>query len=360
MNEKRTLCAADDAPPDITVIVVSYETREMTLACLRSVIAQAVTARCELIVVDNASTDGSAAAIRAEFPDIRLIALDENIGFARANNMAARYARGRRLLLLNPDTVILDHAIDRLEAFAEARPDCGIWGGRTVFADGRLNPSSCWRRATLWSIVCLAFGLTRMRGSRLFNPEGYGGWRRDTVRAVDIVTGCFFLIDRVLWERCGGFDPLFFMYGEEADLCLRARRFGARPAITPAATIIHHGHASEPDHAEQRVKVLAGRITLMQRHETAAAVHVGRLLYMLRPLLRIALLGFAARLTGRADLRRTAERWRHVWQERARWINGWNEAAIADARRPAGEATARDRPAVPAGIPGVRAAPSPR
>ena len=252
----------------------------MTLACLRSVIAQAATARYELIVLDNASTDGSAAAIRAEFPDILLIALDENIGFARANNMAALHARGRRLLLLNPDTVILDHAIDRLHAFAEGRPDCGIWGGRTVFADGRLNPASCWGRATLWSIFCLAFGLTRMRGSRLFNPEGYGGWRRDTVRAVDIVTGCFFLIDRALWQRCGGFDPVFFMYGEEADLCIRARRFGARPAITPTATIIHHGGASEPDRAEQRIKVLAGRISLMRRHEfgrvrprRAAAVH---------------------------------------------------------------------------------------
>ena len=329
----------------------------MTIACIRSVLAQAATARCELIVVDNASTDGSAAAIRAEFPDVPLLALAENIGFARANNLAARRARGRRLLLLNPDTVILDHAIDRLEAFAEARPDCGIWGGRTVFADGRLNPASCWRRATLWSIFCLAFGLTRMRPARLFNREGYGGWQRDTVRAVDIVTGCFFLIDRALWERCGGFDPQFFMYGEEADLCLRARRFGARPTITPAATIIHHGHASEPDRAEQRVKLLAGRISLMRRHELAVFVRVGRLLYMAMPLLRMVLMGAAARLSGRPRLHRAAQGWRHVWQERARWINGWNEAAIADARRATTEAAARDRGALPAGAPSVRAAP---
>ena len=357
MNEKRHIVAADDVPPDITVIIVSYETRDMTLACLRSVIAQAATARCELIVVDNASTDGSAAAIRAEFPDILLIVLDENIGFARANNLAALRARGRRLLLLNPDTVILDHAIDRLHAFAQARPDCGIWGGRTVFADGRLNAASCWHRATLWSIFCLAFGLTRMRASRLFNPEGYGGWRRDTVRAVDIVTGCFFLIDRALWQRCGGFDPVFFMYAEEADLCIRARRFGARPAITPAATIIHHGGASEPDRAEQRIKVLAGRISLMRRHESAAFVRAGRLLYLAMPLLRIALFGAAARLTGRPEPRRAAQRWRHVWQARARWIDGWNDAAIADARRPTSETAARERNILPASVHGVRAAP---
>ena len=138
------------------------------------------------------------------------------------------------------------------------------------------------------------------------------------------------------------------MYGEEADLCIRVHRFGARPAITPDATIIHHGGASEPDRAEQRIKVLAGRISLMRRHELAAFVRAGRLLYLAMPLLRIALFGAAARLTGRADLHRTAQGWRHVWQERGRWIDGWSEAAVADARRPAaGAAFAR----------GVRAAP---
>ena len=186
------------------------------------------------------------------------------------------HARGRRILLLNPDTVILDHAIDRLYAFAEAHPDCGIWGGRTVFSDGRLNPTSCWRGFTLWSIFCFTTGLTRMRRSGLFNPEGYGGWQRDSARAVDIVTGCFFLIDRALWERCQGFDPAFFMYGEEADLCIRARHFGARPMMTPDATIIHYGGASEPDRAEQRIKVLASRISLMRRHRSASFMFAAR------------------------------------------------------------------------------------
>lgn len=342
--------------PDITIIIVSYQTREMTLACIRSVIAQTTAVSYELIVLDNASTDGSAEAIRRAFPDITVIASEENLGFARANNVAAARARGRRLLLLNPDTVVLDHAIERLQAFATANPACGIWGGRTVFADGTLNPASCWRRATLWSVFCMTVGLARFRTSALFNWEGYGGWARDAVRRVDIVTGCFFLIDRALWNRCGGFDPAFFMYGEEADLCLRARRFGARPMITPAATIIHFGHASEPDHAEQRIKVFAGRISLMQRHQPAVSVRLGRLLYQAMVLLRIALFGVACFLTGRPEMRRGAQSWRQVWQARARWIDGWNEAAAELARRPlaAGAAdltpvppvppTARDRP----------------
>ncbi len=332
----------DDAgdEPDISIIIVSYETRDMTLACIRSVIAQTSATSYEILVFDNASTDGSAEAVRREFPGVALTASPENLGFARANNLAASRARGRRLLLLNPDTVILDHAIDRLHAFAAAHPACGIWGGRTVFADGRLNPASCWRRGTLWSIFCFVLGLTRFRGSRLLNWEGYGAWQRDTVRQVDIVTGCFFLIDRTLWRRCGGFDPAFFMYGEEADLCFRARGLGARPMITPAATIIHHGHASEPDRAEQRIKVLAGRISLMWRHEPAASARFGRILYMALPLLRIALFGAAGLLTGREDHQRRARSWRQVWQARARWLDGWNDEAVALARG----TSAADRP----------------
>src|SRR5690606_2943956 len=111
---------------------------------------------------------------------------------------------------------------------------------------GSLNPTSCWGRSTPWSEFCHAVGLSAaFRGSRLLNPEGLGSWRRDSVREVDIVTGCFLLLPRALWERLGGFHPDFFMYGEEADLCLRARRLGVRPIITPEATIVHYGGRSE-------------------------------------------------------------------------------------------------------------------
>jgi hypothetical protein len=142
-------------------------------------------------------------------------------------------SRAKRLLLLNPDTLILDDAIDRLFAFAENTPILGIWRGRTVFADGSLNPKSCWRQMTIWSVFCTLVGLSFFRSSPVFYSEGYGGWPRNTVRRVDLVTGCFFLIDRDLWERLCGFDPTFFMYGEEADLCLRAATLGAKPTVTP-------------------------------------------------------------------------------------------------------------------------------
>src|SRR5690606_35725860 len=125
-------------------------------------------------------------------------------------------------------------------------------------------------------VFCVATGLSSLfRGSSLFNPEGYGGWKRDTVREVDIVSGCFFLIRRELWERLGGFDPAFFMYGEEADLCLRARKLGARPMVTPEATIVHYGGASERVRADKMVRLLQAKALLIRRHWGPVAARSG-------------------------------------------------------------------------------------
>ena len=104
-----------------------------------------------------------------------------------------------------------------------------------------------------------------MPNSALFNPEAFGGWDRSSVRNVDIVSGCFFLINRTLWDRLGGFDPAFFMYGEEADLCLRARKLGARPIVSPSATIVHYGGASTSSTLKQRMLLLKAKATLMHR-----------------------------------------------------------------------------------------------
>lgn len=309
---------------DLSIIVVSYNTRDMTLECLRSVRAETKDASFEIIVVDNNSEDGSATAIEAEFPDVRLMALKENIGFARANILAAKEARGRRVLLLNPDTLVLDRAIDRLVAFADETPSCHIWGGRTLNEDRSFYPSSCWRRMTLWSLACSAFGLSHlMPRSSLFNPEAYGSWEDNSVRNVDIVSGCFFLIDRELWNRLGGFDPAFFMYGEEADLCFRARRMGARPMVNSSATIVHYGGASTSSTLKQRVLLLKGKTTLMNRHWGPITRWFGRGLFLLFPLVRWRSYQLASRITGRDDLRSVASGWRAVWQRRDEWINGY-------------------------------------
>lgn len=313
--------------PLLSIIVVSYNTSAMTLACLSSVFETAPELDFELLVVDNASADGSADAIEATHggePRLRLERLNENIGFAGANNLAAETARGRYLLLLNPDTVVLDGALQALLAFATERPEAKIWGGRTLFGDMSLNPSSCWGRHTVWSCFCMATGVSRALGRyETFNPEPIGAWRRDSIREVDIVCGCFFLIETSFWRDLEGFDLRFFMYAEEADLCWRARDSGARPAITPDACIIHYGGASEPAVAPRIVRLYAGKLTLAAKHWSPAKGALGRALYRLHVINRWAAFAIAARLTGREPFKRHAETWRDVWRARSEWLVGY-------------------------------------
>lgn len=313
-------------PIDVSILIVSYNTRALTLACLDSVAAETRN-RHEVIVVDNASADGSADAIARHASAPRLLARTDNLGFARANNLAAAEARGEFILLLNPDTLVRDSAVDRLLAFARARPRALIWGGRTLFPDGRLNPSSCWGAMTPWNLFCRASGLTGLfPRTTLFNGEAYGGWPRDTVREVDIVSGCFLLIRRETWEQLGGFDPAFFMYGEEADLCLRAGRHGARPAVTPEATIVHYGGASETTRAGKMVKLIAAKMTLIRRHWHPALVPLGVALMSAWPLSRCLATGFVARLAPSPGRTTSAEAWREIWTRRSEWLGGYAAA----------------------------------
>ena len=330
--------------PTVSILIVSYNTRELTLACLDSILAETRGASFEVIVVDNASTDGSPAAIAAHPLRPTLLALHSNVGFAQGNNIAAAKASGELILLLNPDTVVLDGAIDRLVAFSRRHPESGIWGGRTLFADGRLNASSAWGRMTPWRLLCRAVGLTGLAPrSALFNGEAIGGWQRDTEREVDIVSGCFLLVSAALWRRLGGFDPVFFMYGEEADLCLRARALGAQPRITPTATIVHLGGASEVNREDKIVKLLAAKATLIAHHFPAGTRKLGLLLNATWPLGRYIALALASRIFRNGDWGKHAAKWRGVWQRRAQWRNGWSsapEGALHMAARPEVASTA--------------------
>jgi len=305
------------------ILIISYTTRDLTLACLRS-IERACDAASgglgyEIIVVDNSSVDGSADAIAAEFPRVDLLRLDRNIGFGRANNLAAQRAGDCEfLLLLNPDTVVQKGAIDRLVAFAQANPESSIFGGRTVFADGSLNPASCWRRPTLWSVFCIASGLTSVFGRwGLFASEAYGRWKRDTVREVDIVSGCFFLIRKRVWDELGGFDPAFFMYGEEADLCLRAQKFGHKCMICPAAQIIHYGGASERVRADKMVRLFQAKAMLFERHWSRSAAAIGVRLLDLWALSRFVAFRFLSLVQARFS--ESCETWRSIWSRRREW-----------------------------------------
>jgi len=316
------------AAPVVSILVISYNTRAMTLDALASVVAE-TTVPHELVVLDNASADGSAAAIAAAFPEtpgFRLIASPENLGFAKGNNVAAREARGAYILLLNPDTLVLDRAIDRLVAFAEARPEAGIWGGRTLNGDGTLNPGSVFGRVTLWSLFCRSSGLALIfKGSAFFNPEEMGTWDRGDERAVDVVQGSFFLIRRALWERLGGFDLAFVMYGEEQDLCRRAARLRARPRMTPEATIVHY-HGASSRRAAREIMTLKARVTLIRRHFPAWQQPIGMFLLGFWPWSRMVSGGALSRLSGRPRFAEAAVMWGDVWRARGEWLAGYPAA----------------------------------
>jgi len=304
---------------DLSIIMISYNTRALTLASLNSLFEQTEGLTFEVIVLDNHSSDGSAESIAQSFPQVKLIASGQNHGFAQGNNIAIRESKGEYILLLNPDTVVLDGAIQKLFAFARQYPDAKIWGGRTEFADRTLNPGSCWRRETFWHLFCSSVGLVRLfPNSPIFNPHSYGGWDRSTIRQVDVVTGCFFMIRRELWDALDGFSPEFFMYGEEVDLCLRAHKFGAKPMVTPAATIIHYGGASEKVRADKMVRSCRVKLLLMQRHWPVWQYYPGRLLFSLGLLNRvITLKALGLFKLGDDD---EAANWAEVWRRRSEWL----------------------------------------
>ncbi len=311
------------AKPELSIIVISYNTCEMTLECLSSVIAE-TSLPYELIVVDNASTDGSAHAIASAFPQVRLIRETKNHGFGPAHKIAMEHAQSDWILLLNPDTIILDNAIDALVDFARKTPEAGIWGGRTFWGDGSLNPTSCYARMTLWSVFCRVAGLNGIfRKSALFNSEFYGDWQRDTECEVDIVTGCFLLIRRETWDLLKGFDQAFAMYGEEVDLCLRGRAIGLRPRITPEATIIHYGGASQPVKSDKLVRLMKSKMELIRRHFPDYQRAVGLALFRLWPASRV--LGFRgmALVTRQKSFKNKAQVWAEVWARRAEWEKGF-------------------------------------
>ena len=315
--------------PDLSVVVVNYNTRDATSACLRSVVQAASAVDLELVVVDNGSTDGSAAAFASRFPDAVIVDAGENLGFARGVNRGARSATGSWLLLLNPDTLVLPGSLRALLDFAEAHPEYGVYGGRTLRPDGGVDPSSCWGAPSLWSLAMFATMLsTAFKRSRLFDPESLGAWDRDSVREVPIVTGCLLLIRRADWERLGGMDEDYFLYGEDAEFSLRAGRAGLRRVVVPGAVIVHEVGGSSDAGGEKGCMVMAGKVTLLRKtwSRPGAAAGVGLLLA-----------GVGVRAALETVTRRARAPWRTVWRRRADWREGY----------PAAEATLFGREVVP-------------
>ncbi len=304
---------------DVSVVIVSYESRELLGHCLAALAADAGrTAGTEVIVVDQASADGTAAWLAAEHPEVRLVALEENVGFGAGNNRGAAIAEGRWLLLLNSDAYVRAGAIDELVRFAGARSAIGVAGPRLLWPDGRLQ-RSCRRFPTVFRLATEYLYLRKLAPrSRILNGFYCGDFDHGEPRRVDWLTGACLLVRRDLFERLGGFDEAFFLYSEEVDLLYRARALGAETWYDPAAEVVHvwggtAGRASALTLEEQA----RSHVRYFAKHASAATARRARV---------VLLAGLRLRS------RRSA-----AYREAAEWLGGRSvDQLLAEHRPPTG------------------------
>ena len=228
---------------DVSVIIVSWNAREYLLKCLDS-LANPAGYTQEILVVDNASTDGSCEAVERQFPEVQLIRNAENVGFARGNNIAIRKAKGRYLALINSDVVVLDDCLPRLLQFMEENPRAGLVGPRILNPDRTLQ-ARCRHFPTVWNNLCQIVGLSRLFPKCPFVSESFMRyWAHDDIRKVDVITGCFWFARREAVDAVGLLDEGFFFYGEDVDWCKRFHDAGWDVVFYPHAEAIHFGGAS--------------------------------------------------------------------------------------------------------------------
>lgn len=230
---------------DVSIIIVNYNTRQLTLDCLASVYASHTSYQYEIIVIDNASHDGSVEAIRTAYPQVRIIANRDNTGFAVANNQGMKVARGRYILLLNSDTVVQPDTLEIMIGFMDRRPEMGASGCKVILPDGSLDKACKRGFPTPSASFYYAFGLSRLFPDRpKFNQYQLGHLSPDDEYPIDCLVGAFMLVRREVVEQVGGLDETFFMYGEDVDWCYRIKEAGWDIYYYPRTYIVHYKGAS--------------------------------------------------------------------------------------------------------------------
>jgi len=270
--------------PDVAAVVVAHNAApwiERSLESLRGTGA-------EMIVVDNASTDGTREIVREKFPEAQLVE-EENRGFGAGNNAGMRVATGRYFLLLNPDAWLTDGALEKLVDELESDASIGVVGPRLRNLDGSVQPSIR-GFPTLWRLVTQYTLLNRLAPhSRLLNDFYDGGRDLDRTQDVEFLRGACLLVRREALEDVGPFDEAFFMFAEEADWCLRARRRGWRTVYVPRAEAVHVGETTtrsvwsyERAFREQE----RSHLRFVAKHGTIRRAELARLVILLGYVLR--------------------------------------------------------------------------
>jgi N-acetylglucosaminyl-diphospho-decaprenol L-rhamnosyltransferase len=249
---------------DLSIIIVNWNTRHLLADCLSSIKATAANLACEVVVVDNGSTDGSQAMLHQWFPSVHLIQNDENVGFARANNQAMTASRGRYMLLLNSDAIAMPGAIQSLLDLARAEPYAGVVGAQLVNRDGSFQASHT-SFPTLWQEFLMLTGLGRLLHGHWYPSHGPEEDRGP--QKVDYVEGACMLVRRDAFEAVGGLDESYFMYAEEVDWCCAMRGAGWQVWYQPAAKVVHLGSGSSQNRRPQReADLYRSRVRFFRKH----------------------------------------------------------------------------------------------
>jgi N-acetylglucosaminyl-diphospho-decaprenol L-rhamnosyltransferase len=232
----------------VSVIIVSYNTKNILINCLRAIYSSARGIEAEVFVVDNASTDGTVDAVRREFPQCRVMANETNVGFSGANNQAIRISSGRYILLLNPDTVVEPDVLTKMVEFMEEQHDVGMVSCKLVTRDGGLDLACRRTFPSLWDGLCRASGLSQwFPKSRLLARYNLTYLDEDQTCEVDAVNGAFMFARREAVEEVGLLDEDYFMYVEDLDWCFRFGKSGWKVVYHPAATTVHlKGQSGNP------------------------------------------------------------------------------------------------------------------
>jgi GT2 family glycosyltransferase len=228
----------------LSIVIVSWNVKDILCDCLDSIVRSSTAFAYEIIIVDNASTDGTADHVRKKYPSICIIENSENQGFARASNQGALQAQGQYLFFLNPDTILFDDTLSRLVEFMESNPDIALCGPRIQNDDGTLQESvrnfPSWRGAFYRYTILKYLGLFKSHFQRWHNR----GFDYNKQTDIDQLIGAAILIRKGIFEQIGGFDERYFVYYEEVDLCHRLKTGGYRMTYYPGVRMIHLGGKS--------------------------------------------------------------------------------------------------------------------
>jgi GT2 family glycosyltransferase len=251
---------------DVSIIIVNYNVKDYLLQCLRSLEQLDASISREVIVVDNHSSDGSVHDLQQQFPWVVWIALDENIGYGRANNIGLERASGRYTLFLNPDTIVGRDVLQTMTSYLDAHQEVGLAGCKVLNPDGSFQLACRRGLPTPWASFCKLFGLQSIfPNSRLFAGYNLTYLPIDQTYPVDALIGAFMMGPTSLMQSLGGFDPAFFMYGEDIDLCYRVKLAGRSVMYVHSTSIIHYKGESTKRSSINEVRVFYEAMEIFAR-----------------------------------------------------------------------------------------------